>query len=56
MKTVALGALADGDWDYAALVWFPNPGASLEMLQSPDYAIGDVHRENSTERHLILAL
>jgi hypothetical protein len=56
VKTVALGALAEGDWDYAALVWYPNPGAFLDMMQSPEYAIGNVHRENGTERHLILAL
>ena len=56
VKGVALGALAEGDWDYAALVWYPNAAAFLDMMQSPEYAIGNVHRENGTERHLILAL
>jgi hypothetical protein len=56
VKTVALGALPEGDWDYAALVWYPRPAAFLEMMSSPEYALGNVHRENGTERHLILAL
>jgi uncharacterized protein (DUF1330 family) len=56
VKTVALGALAEGDWDYAALVWYPRPAAFLDMLSSPEYAVGNAHRENGTERHLILAL
>ena len=56
VKAVALGALADGDWDYAALVWYPRPAAFLDMMRSPEYAVGNVHRENGTERHLILAL
>jgi uncharacterized protein (DUF1330 family) len=55
-KTVALGSLADGDWDYVALVWYPRPAAFLEMMQSPEYAAGNLHRENGTERHVILAL
>lgn len=56
VKAVALGALGAGDWDYAALVWYPRPSAFLDMMQSPEYALGNVHRENGTERHLILAL
>ena len=56
VKTVALGALAEGDWDYVALVWYPRPAAFLDMLTSAAYAAGNVHRENGTERHLILAL
>jgi len=56
VETVALGALTEGDWDYAALVWYPNPAAFLDMMRSPEYAVGNVHRENGTERHLILAL
>jgi len=51
---VALGAVAEGDWDYAALVRYPNPAAFLDMMASSDYAIGNVDRENGTERHLIL--
>ena len=56
VKTTALGALAEGDWDYVALVWYPRPASFVEMMRSPAYAIGNVHRENGTERHLILAL
>ena len=55
VRAVALGALAEGDWDYAALVWYPRPSAFTEMMTSPEYAVGNVERENGTERHLILA-
>jgi hypothetical protein len=55
VQTVALGALAEGDWDYAALVWYPRPSAFVDMLTSREYAVGNVDRENGTERHLILA-
>jgi hypothetical protein len=34
VKTVALGALAEGDWDYAALVWYPRPAAFVDMMTS----------------------
>jgi hypothetical protein len=56
VKAVALGPAADGHWDYVALVWYPRPAAFLDMMHSPAYAAGNVHRENGTERHLILAL
>ena len=55
VRTVALGSVADGDWDYAALVWYPNPNAFLDMMMSAEYAAGNIDRENGTERHLILA-
>ncbi len=55
VRAVALGLVAEGDWDYAALVWYPRPNAFLDMMKSPDYARGNVDRENGTERHLILA-
>ena len=42
-----------GDWDYAVLVWYPNPAAFVDMMTSPEYAEGNVHRENGTERHSI---
>jgi hypothetical protein len=42
--------------DYVALVWYPRPAAFLEMLTSAEYAIGNVERENGTERHSIVAL
>ncbi|MFT7601186.1 MAG: hypothetical protein ACI8TP_004137 [Acidimicrobiales bacterium] len=52
---VAFGPAADGDWDYVSLIWYPTPGAFLDMLASADYAVGNVHRENGTERHTIIA-
>jgi uncharacterized protein (DUF1330 family) len=55
VRAVALGPVSEGDWDYAALVWYPRPSAFLDMMQSPEYAQGNVDRENATERHLILA-
>ncbi len=55
VDAVALGPEAAGDWDYAALVWYPNPAAFLDMLQSQEYAAANVHRENGTERHSIMA-
>jgi hypothetical protein len=55
VRAVAFGALTEGDWDYAALVWYPRPAAFLDMMTSADYLKGNVDRENGTERHLILA-
>jgi uncharacterized protein (DUF1330 family) len=55
VRTVALGSIAEGDWDYVALVWYPRPAAFLDMMASREYAVGNVERENGTERHLILA-
>ena len=52
----SLGPEADGDWDYMSLVQYPNPAAFLDMMQSDDYAAGNQHRENGTERHLILVM
>ncbi len=51
----ALGEPSEGDWDYAALVWYPRPAAFVDMLSSREYAVGNLDRENGTERHLILA-
>ena len=55
VRTVALGSRSEGDWDYAALVWYPRPAAFVNMMTSPEYAKGNMDRENGTERHLILA-
>ncbi len=52
---VALGPRADGDWDYAVLVWYPRPAAFIDRMTSSDYLRGNADRENGTERHLILA-
>jgi len=56
VRTVALGPIAEGDWDYVALVWYPRPSAFTDMMTSAEYAVGNVERENGTERHLIVAL
>jgi len=45
-----------GDWDYTALVTYPNPAAFLDMMQHPGYADANVHRENGCESHLIMAV
>lgn len=50
-----LGPEAHGEWDYCALVSYPTPGAFLDMMQSDDYALANVHRDNGCEAHLIMA-
>jgi uncharacterized protein (DUF1330 family) len=55
IRAVALGPFAEGDWDYAALVWYPTPAAFVDMMHSTEYLRGNVDRESGTERHLILA-
>jgi len=37
-------------------VWYPRPSAFTDMMTSAEYAVGNVERENGTERHLIVAL
>ena len=53
VDALALGV--DGDWDYAALVWYPNPAAFLDMMNSAEYTIANSDRENGTLKHTILA-
>ena len=55
VNAVALGAVGEGDWDYAVLVWYSKPSGFVDMMTSAEYAQGNVDRENGTERHLILA-
>ena len=50
-----LGSVTHGAWDYTALVFYPNPAAFLDMMQSDDYALANVHRDNGCEAHLIMA-
>lgn len=52
---VPLGPEAAGDWDYAALVFYPSPAAFLDMMQSEPYARANVDRANGCEEHLIMA-
>ena len=37
------------------MIWYPTPGAFLDMVTSTEYAVGSVHRENGTKRHTIIA-
>lgn len=52
---VSLGPEAAGQWDYAALVFYPTPGAFLDMMQSEPYAKANIDRSNGCEEHLIMA-
>lgn len=54
--SLAFGDLSDGDWDYVSLVLYPTPAAFIDMMQSEDYQAPNVHRENGTVRHSIIAL
>lgn len=51
-----LGPSVHGDWDFTALVSYPNPAAFLAMMHSPDYQAANVHRTNGCEAHLIMAV
>ncbi len=51
-----LGPEIHGQWDYTALVSYPTPAAFLDMMQSDDYQLANVHRDNGCEAHLIMAV
>lgn len=53
---IPFGPEAHGDWDYTALVTYPNPAAFLDMMESDEYAAANVHRDNGCASHLILAV
>ena len=55
IEGTALGPIDHGDWDYAALVYYPSPSAFLDMMTSEAYGKANVHRENGCSDHLILA-
>ena len=55
IEGTALGPIEHGEWDYAALVYYPSPAAFLAMMTSDAYAKANVHRENGCLDHLILA-
>ena len=55
VRGTAFGECADGEWDYAVLVWYPSPDAFLDMIDSAEYAEGNRHRINAVERHVIFA-
>lgn len=52
---VALGDPGGTRWDYAALVRYPSRAAFLDMMNAPEYALANPHREAACEDHLILA-
>lgn len=51
----AFGGETAGRWDYVVLVRYPSRGAFLDMMNSPDYAQANVHRENGVDDHVIIA-
>ena len=55
IEGTALGPVGHGDWDYAALVYYPSPVAFLDMMTSEAYGVANLHRENGCLDHLILA-
>jgi len=54
-KAVALGVEAGNQWDYLALVYYPDVAAFIDMMTSADYeARCDRHRTNGCEEHVII--
>jgi uncharacterized protein (DUF1330 family) len=52
---VALGAVAQDEWDEIAIVEYPSLDAFIDMGQDPDYLAATVHRTAGLERSAILA-
>jgi len=55
-EAVALGMPDRHRWDYVALVRYPSRASFLAMMQSPEYAIANVERENGCADHAIVAI
>ncbi|SEP40350.1 protein of unknown function [Rhodospirillales bacterium URHD0017] len=55
-EAVALGAPDRHRWDYVALVRYPSRAAFLAMMNSPQYAVANVERENGCADHAIVAM
>jgi len=55
-EAVALGVPDSHRWDYVALVRYPSRAAFVAMMQSPEYAIANVERENGCADHVIVAM
>ena len=54
-RAVALGAAEDNQWDYLALVSYPDVAAFVDMMTSADYETRcDPHRHNGCEAHVII--
>ena len=55
-KAVALGAQEGNQWDYLALVYYPDVAAFIDMMTSADYETRcDPHRTNGCAEHVIIA-
>ena len=55
-KAVALGAQYGNQWDYLALVYYPDVAAFIDMMTSADYEnLSDPHRRNGCAEHVIIA-
>ena len=55
-KAVALGAQDGNQWDYLALVYYPDVAAFIDMMTSADYEnLSDPHRRNGCAEHVIIA-
>jgi uncharacterized protein (DUF1330 family) len=54
-KAVALGAQDGHQWDYLALVYYPDVAAFIDMMTSADYENHcDPHRRNGCAEHVII--
>ena len=54
-KAVALGDVDANQWDYLALVYYPDVAAFIDMMTSADYETGcDPHRTNGCAEHVII--
>ena len=47
---------AGADWDTAAIMWFPNRAAFVEMLSIPDFQHASRHRKAALADHCMLHL
>jgi uncharacterized protein (DUF1330 family) len=55
-KAVALGDVDGHQWDYIALVYYPDVAAFIDMMTSAEYETNcDPHRRNGCEQHVIIA-
>ncbi len=52
---LALHEGGDADWDMAQVIYYPSRAAFIDMVTSPEYLAANVHRQNGTEKHVILA-
>lgn len=54
-KAVALGEVDANQWDYLALVYYPEVAAFIDMMTSAEYETScDPHRQNGCEDHVII--